>query len=71
MGRSPPIRSKRAHLKLATHPTFSDVGHEALSSTPKKDDMKRPREWFDEARPPQLRCGNGETIPVSLSIDGA
>jgi hypothetical protein len=36
-----------------------------------KDDMKRPREWFDEARPPQLRCGNGETIPVSLSIDGA
>ena len=36
MGRSPPIRSKRAHLKLATHPTFSDVGHEALSSTPKK-----------------------------------
>ena len=36
MGRSPPIRSKRAHLKLATHPTFSDVGHEALSSAPKK-----------------------------------
>ena len=35
MGRSPPIRSKRAHLKLATHPTFSDVGHEALSSAPK------------------------------------
>ena len=42
-----------------------------LPETVRKDDMKRPRERLDEARLPQLRCGNGEIIPVSLSIDGA
>src|SRR3712207_4603119 len=35
MGRSPPIRSKRGHLKVATHPTFRCGRRSSQSSAPK------------------------------------
>ena|SRR5215211_1728691 len=50
MGRSPPIRSKRGHLKVASHTPLSDVGHQARRA-------ERSERGYSEASSPICRVG--------------